>query len=377
NIIHFRYLLLPGGSGVGTIPRNGAIASNTCPHMHGALGYDSDLDSEEEESSVVYVKLMIMQLSIMVKENKDDSLSWVLHSELRRLSRLFMDVVIGRFIYELQFWVEENIDEINPEPMDMDYTGFGEDDKNKQKFGMLTQAGRWFQDLLIKADKRNLMNLWTQTPVGHAGGILMGIDLDVFDIGAIDEGDFYMVLAGCFGMGSTIYELNQKISSKLKNGEQIIEGDANLKKHITNYYKGLKAIFQMEHNKLPLYSLNFGTIIFICLLNLHRKKQSGVILKIDFEKAAKEDGQFDGIIPHLRIVTFNCLGLEDWMINENKIEKNDVYVVTLISSQDLGREDKLDSWKIDTVANVFETIPLNISFQRALVGHNLVSWHSL
>jgi hypothetical protein len=41
----------------------------------------------------------------------------------------FMDVVIGRFIYELQFWVEENIDEINPEPMDMDYTGFGEDDK--------------------------------------------------------------------------------------------------------------------------------------------------------------------------------------------------------------------------------------------------------
>jgi hypothetical protein len=33
--------------------------------------------------------------------------------------------------------------------------------------------------------------------------------------------------------------------------------------------------------------------------------------------------------------------------------------------------------KSDTVANVFETIPLNISFRRALVGHNLVSWHSL
>jgi hypothetical protein len=26
---------------------------------------------------------------------------------------------------------------------------------------------------------------------------------------------------------------------QLKNGEQIIEGDADLKKHITNYYKGL------------------------------------------------------------------------------------------------------------------------------------------
>ena len=31
----------------------------------------------------------------------------------------------------------------------------------------------------------------------------------------------------------------------------------------------------------------------------------------------------------------------------------------------------------DTIANVFETIPLYISFRRALVGHNLVSWHSL
>jgi hypothetical protein len=35
--------------------------------------------------------------------------------------------------------------------------------------------------------------LWhCKEPVGHAGGILMGIDLDVFDIGAIDEGDFYV-----------------------------------------------------------------------------------------------------------------------------------------------------------------------------------------
>jgi hypothetical protein len=56
-----------------------------------------------------------------------------------------VDVVIGDFIYELQFRVEENIDEINPEPMDMDDTSFGEDDKNsedngsiKQKFGSLT-----------------------------------------------------------------------------------------------------------------------------------------------------------------------------------------------------------------------------------------------
>jgi hypothetical protein len=57
----------------------------------------------------------------------------------------FVDVVIGDFIYELQFRVEENIDEINLEPMDMDDTDFGEDDKksedngsSKQNFGSLT-----------------------------------------------------------------------------------------------------------------------------------------------------------------------------------------------------------------------------------------------
>jgi hypothetical protein len=57
----------------------------------------------------------------------------------------FVDVVIGDFIYKLQFRVEENIDEINPEPMDMDDTDFGEDDKksddngsSKQNFGSLT-----------------------------------------------------------------------------------------------------------------------------------------------------------------------------------------------------------------------------------------------
>ena len=35
--------------------------------------------------------------------------------------------------------------------------------------------------------------LWhTKEPRGRSGGILMGIDLNVFDIGAIDEGDFYV-----------------------------------------------------------------------------------------------------------------------------------------------------------------------------------------
>ena len=33
--------------------------------------------------------------------------------------------------------------------------------------------------------------------------------------------------------------------------------------------------------------------------------------------------------------------------------------------------------KNDTVAHVFDRVPLNISFRRVLVGANLVLWHSL
>ncbi|KAL5675545.1 hypothetical protein ACJX0J_011676 [Zea mays] len=36
--------------------------------------------------------------------------------------------------------------------------------------------------------------IWhTKEPSGHSGGILMGIDMDIYDIGAIDEGDFYTI----------------------------------------------------------------------------------------------------------------------------------------------------------------------------------------
>jgi hypothetical protein len=46
-------------------------------------------------------------------------------------------------------------------------------------------------------------------PSGHSGGILMGIDLDVYDIGAIDEGDFYVKFilcnkANCFKWALTV-----------------------------------------------------------------------------------------------------------------------------------------------------------------------------
>jgi hypothetical protein len=45
-----------------------------------------------------------------------------------------------------------------------------------------------------------LKNLWAghdflwhiMAPHGRSGGILLGVDLSIFDIGAIDEGDFYV-----------------------------------------------------------------------------------------------------------------------------------------------------------------------------------------
>ncbi|KAL5679422.1 hypothetical protein ACJX0J_005807, partial [Zea mays] len=44
--------------------------------------------------------------------------------------------------------------------------------------------------LLLLFQKQNF--IWhTKEPSGHSGGILMGIDMDIYDIGAIDEGDFY------------------------------------------------------------------------------------------------------------------------------------------------------------------------------------------
>ena len=40
--------------------------------------------------------------------------------------------------------------------------------------------------------------LWhVKEPKGRSGGILLGIDLDVFDIGAIDEGDYYVKFHLC------------------------------------------------------------------------------------------------------------------------------------------------------------------------------------
>jgi hypothetical protein len=40
--------------------------------------------------------------------------------------------------------------------------------------------------------------LWhTMTPIGRSGGMLVGVDLQLFDIGAIDEGDFYVKFHLC------------------------------------------------------------------------------------------------------------------------------------------------------------------------------------
>jgi hypothetical protein len=55
-----------------------------------------------------------------------------------------------------------------------------------------------FDDAVLRnlCEGRNF--LWhCKEPTGRSGGILLGIDLDIFDIGAIDEGDFYVKFHLC------------------------------------------------------------------------------------------------------------------------------------------------------------------------------------
>jgi hypothetical protein len=48
------------------------------------------------------------------------------------------------------------------------------------------------QSVLTKfCNGRNFLWHWTQ-PHGRSGGILLGVNLDTFDIGSIEEGDFYV-----------------------------------------------------------------------------------------------------------------------------------------------------------------------------------------
>jgi hypothetical protein len=59
-------------------------------------------------------------------------------------------------------------------------------------------GGKFFNDAALRdlCGGRNF--LWNCTePRGRSGGILLGIDLDIFDIGAIDEGDFYVKFHLC------------------------------------------------------------------------------------------------------------------------------------------------------------------------------------
>jgi hypothetical protein len=50
-----------------------------------------------------------------------------------------------------------------------------------------------FNDVVLRNLCAGRNFLWHfKEPKGHSGGILLGIDLDSFDIGAIDEGDLYI-----------------------------------------------------------------------------------------------------------------------------------------------------------------------------------------
>jgi hypothetical protein len=66
-------------------------------------------------------------------------------------------------------------------------------------FIAVSETGRKnFNDAVLRnlCGGRNF--LWhCKEPRGRSGGILLGIDLDIFDIGAVDEGDFYVKFHLC------------------------------------------------------------------------------------------------------------------------------------------------------------------------------------
>ena len=67
-------------------------------------------------------------------------------------------------------------------------------------FIVLSKTGRDdFPDHILKNLCAGRYFLWhSMAPHGRSGGILLGVDLNVFDIGAIVEGDFYVKFTlGC------------------------------------------------------------------------------------------------------------------------------------------------------------------------------------
>jgi hypothetical protein len=66
-------------------------------------------------------------------------------------------------------------------------------------FIVILETGRsTFSDPFLKNLCVGKKFLWhCKEPKGRSGGILLGIDLDVFDIGAIDEGEYYAKVHLC------------------------------------------------------------------------------------------------------------------------------------------------------------------------------------
>jgi hypothetical protein len=63
---------------------------------------------------------------------------------------------------------------------------------------VLETGRKGFNDSVLRNLYGGRIFLWhCKEPRGRLGGILLGIDLDTFDIGAIDEGDFYIKFHLC------------------------------------------------------------------------------------------------------------------------------------------------------------------------------------
>ncbi|KAL5654653.1 hypothetical protein ACJX0J_033972, partial [Zea mays] len=122
-------------------------------------------------SLMLEVKLMIIQSSIMEQIASELGRLWVLHSELQRLSRLFVDVVIGDFIYKLQFRSDDN-------------------GSSKQNFGSLT----------LEQYKQHVgVTLGRKTQVGRC------VDLNMADVGILSPEVLALAAVAATSMKDSFY----------------------------------------------------------------------------------------------------------------------------------------------------------------------------
>jgi hypothetical protein len=106
----------------------------------------------------------------------------------------FVDVVIGDHLYELQFHLEENMNEDNLEPMDMDDSSFGDDDENLMGGKELEH-----QDKNLSKWDNGVVEESSRAKQGNVGSHGKMVPLDQFEVVSVPESkevDIWAIVPG-------------------------------------------------------------------------------------------------------------------------------------------------------------------------------------